>query len=380
MLILAVLAEGGDDDALAALVQGYGSATRIASWLDRTRAHWQARSSTLAFRTAEPRFNGWLKWVAIQPILRRLFGNSFLPAHDYGRGGRGWRDLWQDCLALLVMEPEPVRDLLFRSFAGVRMDGSNATIIGDRPGEFIADRNNIPRVWMDHGAWPWLTTRLYLDQSGDLGFLLQEQAYFKDAHVNRCRAKDAAWTVDQGTAQRTATGEVYRGTILEHLLVQHLTAFFHVGVAGNTILLEGADWNDGMDMARSRGESVAFTALYASNLADLSRVVSALARLGVAEAWGERSRTIELAAELVCLLDTLDRPVDYEDSAAKQRRLAEYFARCQHTVSGVKTAVRLDDLARDLAAKADWLISHIRARRMGDGRRRSRLVQRLLRR
>ena len=104
----------------------------------------------------------------MQPFLRRLFGNSFLPYHDYGRGGRGWRDLWQDCLALLMLEPEPVHDLLFSNFAGVRVDGSNATIIGSRPGEFKADRNNIPRVWMDHGAWPYLTTRLYIDSDGDL--------------------------------------------------------------------------------------------------------------------------------------------------------------------------------------------------------------------
>ncbi len=105
-----------------------------------------------------------------------------------------------------------------------------------------------------------------LDQSGDLAFLLQEQAYFKDSHVYRCQARDELWSPEQGTELRTAAGEVYRGTVLEHLLVQHLTAFFHVGAAGN-ILLEGADWNDGMDMARERGESVAFTALYASNLA-----------------------------------------------------------------------------------------------------------------
>jgi len=205
---------------------------------------------------------------------------------------------------------------------------------------------------MDHGAWPWLTTRLYLDQSGDLGFLLQEQAYFKDPHISRCRAKDEAWTPAQGTALRTASGEVYRGSILEHLLVQHLTAFFHVGAAGNTILLEGADWNDGMDMARERGESVAFTALYAANLADLSKLALELARLGHTH--------VELAEELVGLLDTLDRPVDYADVAAKQRRLAEYFAACGRTVSGAKVKIATTQLARDLAAKADWLAAHIR--------------------
>ena len=349
VLILAVLADGAatPDE----LTRRYGSAARFAEWLDHTRNHWQAMVAPLAFRTADPDFDRWLKWVTVQPYLRRLFGNSFLPYHDYGRGGRGWRDLWQDCLALLMLEPEPVRDLLFNSFAGVRMDGSNATIIGSRPGEFLADRNNIPRVWMDHGAWPYLTTRLYIDRSGDLGFLLQEQVYFKDLHINRCRARDEAWAPEQGTLLRTAGGEVYRGTILEHLLVQHLTAFFNAGAAGN-ILLEGADWNDGMDMARERGESVAFTALYASNLADLSKLVLALERLGVAE--------VELAAELLPLLDTLAAPVDYADVGARRGRLHAYFATCAHAISGDRVRVGLAELSRDLAAKADWLTAHLR--------------------
>ncbi|WP_423223349.1 GH36-type glycosyl hydrolase domain-containing protein [Candidatus Amarolinea aalborgensis] len=334
------------------LVRRYGSAAQTAHWLQVTAAHWQDMVRPLAFHSADPRFNGWLKWVAVQPFLRRLFGNSFVPYHDYGRGGRGWRDLWQDCLALLMLEPEPVHDLLFSSFAGVRVDGSNATIIGSRPGEFLADRNNIPRVWMDHGAWPYLTTRLYLDQSGDLAFLLQEQAYFKDAHINRCQARDASWTPEQGTQLRTRGGEIYHGSVLEHLLIQHLTAFFNVGASGNNILLEGADWNDGMDMARVRGESVAFSALYASNLADLAELVRALKRLGVAE--------VALAAELRPLLDTLGAAVDYEDPAAKQARLAAYFATCGQAVSGDKVGITLSDLAHDLETKAAWLSHHIR--------------------
>ena len=49
-----------------------------------------------------------------------------------GAAGAG-EDLWQDCLALLLMENKNVRQLLYNNFAGVRIDGSNATIIGDQP-------------------------------------------------------------------------------------------------------------------------------------------------------------------------------------------------------------------------------------------------------
>lgn len=114
-------------------------------------------------------------------------------------------------------------------------------------------------VWMDHGAWPLMTTQLYIDQTGDLDFLLRQQAYFKDSHIQRCTAHDLDWDETQGTVQRIPDGSIYQGSILEHLLVQHLTVFFNVGEQNN-ILLEGADWNDGMDLARQKGEGVAFTA------------------------------------------------------------------------------------------------------------------------
>ena len=348
VIVLAILEA---DDDLNALVQAYGSTAQCEAWLARTRAHWQAQLATPAFRTGDERFNLWMKWVTLQPILRRMYGCSFLPHHDYGHGGRGWRDLWQDCLALLIMQPAEVSALLWHNFAGVRLDGSNATIIGNAPGEFRADRNDIARVWMDHGAWPLLTTRLYIDQSGDLAFLLKEQTYFKDQHSHRAQAVDRAWRPDQGTQQRTSPGTVYTGSVLEHLLVQHLTAFFNAGAHGN-LRLENADWNDALDMAAGHGESVAFSALYAGNLLALSRLVHALGNLGL--------REVELAVEVTRLLDTLGGRVDYASPGARQQRLHEYCDACEHAVSGRKVAISLNDLARDLAVKGTWLRDRIR--------------------
>jgi cellobiose phosphorylase len=347
ILVLAILDENTDPEAVMAR---YGDQARFDAWLTRTKSHWEQKLASLQMDLGEARLNGWLKWVTLQPILRRICGNSFLPYHDYGRGGRGWRDLWQDQLALLIMEPDEVRESLFSNFAGIRLDGSNATIIGEAPGEFQADRNNIPRVWMDHGAWPLLTTQLYLDYSGDLAFLLEEQVYFKDSRIHRAQAIDRSWNPEESTRLRTSTGKIYRGSILEHLLVQHLTAFFHVG-EHNIIRLEGADWNDGLDMARRRGESVAFTAFYASNLRALSQLVLALGRLGLTE--------LKLCAELLPLVDRLNTPVDYDSVASKQSHLADYFTATQHTILGERVAVAVHDLSADLAAKADWLYAHL---------------------
>src|SRR6202012_2265810 len=128
----------------------------------------------LQVHTGDKYHGRWLRWVSLQPTLRKIFGCSFLPDFDYGRGGRGWRDLWQDGLALLLLQPTGTRDLLVNNFSGIRMNGTNATISGKKKGEFIADRNNISRVWMDHGVWPWITSEFYLHQTGDLDLLLTE--------------------------------------------------------------------------------------------------------------------------------------------------------------------------------------------------------------
>lgn len=319
--------------------------------LKKTRAHWQSITNQPSFQTPDAQLNQWLSWVNLQPTLRRLYGNSTLPQFDYGRGGRGWRDLWQDCLALLLSDPEKVKPLLLHNFGGIRIDGSNATIIG-KYGEFIADRNAIPRTWMDHGAWPLYTTFLYIHQTGDVRFLLKSRSYFRDPQIFRCRKQDPAWNEAYGFALKTRRGKVYQGSLFEHLLIQQLTAFFNVGTH-NLCRLEGADWNDGLDRAAQRGESVAFSAFYAWNLGRLAILAQTLAAYG--------ARKLDLAEEVVFLLDRLPgrRRINYASASAKQRHLQQYLQKVARDISGKTVAVSAEDLARDLRAKEQDLSRRI---------------------
>lgn len=346
VLILAILDKGQEIDAC---VKKYASAERFETYLVDTKAFWQQKTDLLDFKTGDDRLDGWLKWVGIQPIMRRWMGNSFLPYHDYGRGGRGWRDLWQDALALLLTEPEEVAGLLHDNFAGVRLDGSNATIIGSQPGEFKADRNNIPRVWMDHGAWPLLTVKQYIDQTGDLEFLMRDQSYFKDRLSHRSKKVDALWKPEDGTVVKTTEDKPVQGSLLEHILIQHLTVFYNVG-EHNIMRLEGADWNDALDMAAERGESVAFTALYAANLRTLSECCLALKNKGL--------KQVALMEELFSLINVAT--AEYSSVKAKNQRLQDYCERVAHSVSGKKVMISLDELAKNLAEKADSLAELIR--------------------
>lgn len=320
---------------------------KVKDALAAAEACWQEQVN-VRYHTGNPDFDRWMRWVSFQPFLRRLYGCSFLPHHDYGRGGRGWRDLWQDCLSLLLMDPRNVGAMIEKNFGGVRVDGTNATIIGAGDGNFIADRNGIVRVWMDHALWPQITTKLYIDQTGDIGILNREVPYFKDRQVMRGEESDPKWSEEAGSLQRAAGGEVYRGSILEHLLIQQLAAFYDVG-EHNIYRLRGADWNDALDMAEERGESVAFTCAYAGNLLDLAGLLRQLA---------EGQDTVELLAELQELL--VDGPEVYEDISHKTAVLERYARRCIHEVSGQTITVSLAALAENLEGKARWLMEHIR--------------------
>ena len=233
------------------------------------------------------------------------------------------------------------------------MDGSNATIVGTKPGEFIADRNNVPRTWSDHGAWPVFVVNFYIHQTGDLDILHRELPYWKDIFTHRSRSKDHSWDPSLGYKQLDENGEVYLGSVLEHLLLQQLTAFFNVG-ENNNLLLEGGDWNDTLDMARQKGESVCFHNFYSHNLSVIADLLEHMHKKGY--------ETIYLLSEILLLLDRLpNQPrVDYQSPEGKQKRLERYFEKIAQEVSGSKAQVNIGDLVRDLREKSAHIREHIR--------------------
>lgn len=344
-----VLGVTEDIDSVASVIDAYSQEQKVLAAKEKTERYWQEQVN-VSYDTGNLAFDNFMRWVSFQPFLRRIYGCSFLPHHDYGRGGRGWRDLWQDCLSLLIMDPSGVRQMILDNYGGVRMDGTNATIIGEGQGEFIADRNGIARVWMDHGVWPFMTTKLYIDQTGDLNILKEKASYFKDEQKYRGNDLDKEWSTAYGVKQKQEDGTVYEGTILEHLLLQHLCAFYEVG-EHNHIRLRGADWNDALDMASENGESVAFTCAYAGNLTQLAMLLEALSKQS-------GCKEVELLEEIAVLLK--GDVADYDSITAKQDILKQYLVSCGHNVSGKKIMVDTVELANNLREKAEWMKEHIR--------------------
>ena len=339
-----------EKEKIGKIAEAYRTKEQVLTELEKIKQHWKEKVN-VTFETGNSDVDNYLKWICFQPILRRIYGCSFLPYHDYGKGGRGWRDLWQDCLALLIMNPSGVRQMIVDNYGGVRVDGTNATIIGNAQGEFIADRNNITRVWMDHAFWPFVTTKLYMDQTGDMEVLFEKITYFKDLQSKRGTSHDTLWNAEYGKYQKTEQGDIYYGTVLEHILLQNLCAFYDVG-EHNQMKLHGADWNDALDMAWENGESIAFTCAYAGNLKDIAQSLKDLEQMsGIHE--------IEIAKELESLLSS-GREL-YQDAEKKRALLKNYTEQCEHNVSGHTICVRIDQLSENLEEKAEWLMENIRS-------------------
>ncbi|MCK9431038.1 MAG: cellobiose phosphorylase, partial [Candidatus Omnitrophica bacterium] len=114
----------------------------------------------------------------------------------------------------------------------------------------------------------------------------------------------------------------------------------------NHIRLEGADWNDGLDMAKENGESVAFSAMYAENLEMLAEI---LLKTG--------KKNIELAEEI----EVLFTKIDYASVSSKHKLLDKYFSKTAVSVSGEKIVLDLLRITSDLKAKSAWIKQHIRS-------------------
>ena len=163
---------------------------------------------------------------------------------------------------------------------------------------------------------------------------------------------DDAWDPGYGSLQKDEKGEIYRGTVLEHLLLQNLCAFYEVGEHGH-IRLRGADWNDALDMAGERGESVAFTNAYAGNLRELEDLLEVY-REKTGNSW------IEIAEEILLLLSPEEKFL--EDADAKRDLLARYGKTCRHNISGRTVTISVQELTEALRKKADWMAENIRGK------------------
>lgn len=70
------------EQALREEMREYCTLARVEEKLAATRRYWKEQNN-VQYATGNRAFDQWMYWVDFQPMLRRIYGCSFLPHHDY---------------------------------------------------------------------------------------------------------------------------------------------------------------------------------------------------------------------------------------------------------------------------------------------------------
>jgi hypothetical protein len=71
-----------NDCNLNSLINKFNSNAKVQAKLKTTKDYWASQSKVLDVVSGNQNFDNWLRWVNIQPTLRKIFGCSFLPDFD----------------------------------------------------------------------------------------------------------------------------------------------------------------------------------------------------------------------------------------------------------------------------------------------------------
>jgi hypothetical protein len=72
------------EENIARIREQFSDSGKVSSSLKETRQYWKEKNK-VHYHTADPLFDQFMNWVNFQPELRRIYGCSFLPHHDYGK-------------------------------------------------------------------------------------------------------------------------------------------------------------------------------------------------------------------------------------------------------------------------------------------------------
>lgn len=298
-------------------------------WIDRTQIK--------KIQTQNSNFDhSWNKWWFYQLSMRYWFGNTAHPQFDYGTDFSGWREIWQDMIGVMLLDPQDTREHLLKTLEGIRTDGTNATRFFARTKEFGSDEVN--GLWCDHPYWTAQAVWAYAKQSGEIGIFLEDGIkYFKDLYITRGDEKDENWSKGTIGRHKNSNGKEITGSVFEHLLTQVLPMYYDAGKNG-LLAIKRADWNDAVD--QTKGESTTFSSGLVHDLKTLVTVLEELKQR-------KQINAFDLYEELTLL-------IGFNPSAAEERQniLKQFIEKVNAPLSGKKVSLKSDDLIKDLKEKA----------------------------
>ena len=263
---------------MRAAVRRFATADAARSAFKETCRWWNARLSVVKVKTPDTAMDTMLnRWLLYQTCSSRVMGR----AGFYQAGGAiGFRDQLQDMLALIWSDPGYVREHIILC-AAHQFESGDVQHWWHPPYRGVRTHITDDLVFL-----PYLVAD-YIEHTGDLDILKEEQNYLKDVPIAE-GAED--W---YGVAEPS---ELREPMVLHCLRALHRAA--HAGGHGLPLMGTG-DWNDAMNSVgdEGRGESV-WLAFFLSHTQ--RRFADVLIQVGMAEDAAElldSAEAFEAAAE-----------------------------------------------------------------------------------
>ena len=210
----------------------------VEEWLEDVKNYWDELSGRVKIKTPDRKldiiFNNWLYYQSASSRFQARCG-------FYQAGGAwGFRDQLQDCLAMIISEPEKVRKHILKCAAHQFREGDvqhwwHETYLGVRT--LVSD---------DLLFLPYVASQ-YARMTGDKSIFSEEVFFLEGHHLpeDRDDLYENAWQSEE------------KGTLYEHCLRAIKLAIMRSGQHGLPLIL-GGDWNDGMNNLgkKGKGESV----------------------------------------------------------------------------------------------------------------------------
>ncbi len=219
------------------LITQWTSTGRIDAGFEDVEETWAKCFGGVQVKTPDRAFDLMInRWLPYQNLSSRLMAR----AGFYQAGGAfGFRDQLQDVLALLLVDPDRARRQILEASAHQFEEGDVLHWWHPPSGRGVRTRCSDDYLWLAY------TTARYVAATGDHS-VLDEEVPFITARPLRPDEHDRYGHFNTGRS----------GTVLDHCL----SAFNRVFRSGShgLPLIEGGDWNDGMDRIGigGRGESV----------------------------------------------------------------------------------------------------------------------------
>jgi cyclic beta-1,2-glucan synthetase len=273
-----IFGQGANEAETSTLITRYRKPGQCDATFAQLQAFWQEQLGSIRVATPDPAFDTMVnRWLIYQTLASRMMARA---GFYQASGAYGYRDQLQDCLALLAIDPQRVRNHILRAARHQFAEGDAQHWWHPPTGRGVRTRCSDDYIWLAY------VTARYVHASADTA-ILDSPAPFLLAPPLGPDEEDRYARFDRG---RPASLFEHCCRALDHMM--------GTGEHGLPLIGSG-DWNDGMDRvgAQGRGESVWLAWFQIAAIKEFTPLAVRRGAAARAERWQEYAAKLKVAID-----------------------------------------------------------------------------------